>query len=48
MDTDKIKNSEYIEDETSGRTEYVPIQKDNIFEDIINSNNVDMGFFIPN
>jgi DNA-directed RNA polymerase II subunit RPB1 len=48
LDTDKIKNSEYIEDETSGRTQYVPIEKDNIFEDIISNELTDMNFFIPN
>ena len=48
LDTDKIKNSEYIEDETSGRSQYIPIEKDNIFEDIINNELTDMNFFIPN
>ena len=47
LDTDKIKNSEYIEDETSGRSEYIPIEKDNIFEDIINNDLTGMDFFIP-
>ena len=48
LDTDKIRNSEYIEDETSGRTQYIPIEKDNIFEDIISNELTDMNFFIPN
>ena len=48
LDTDKIKDSEYIEDETSGRTQYIPIEKDNIFEDIISNELTDMNFFIPN
>ena len=48
LDTDKIKDSEYIEDETSGRTQYIPIEKDNVFEDIISNELTDMNFFIPN
>ena len=47
LDTEKIKNSEYIDDETSGRSEYIPVEKDNIFEDIINNDIVDSNIFIP-
>ena len=47
LDTDKIKNSEYIDDETGGRSQYIPIEKDNIFEDIISNELTDMNFFIP-
>ena len=46
LDTEKIKNSEYIDDETSGRSEYIPVEKDNIFEDIINNDIVDSNIFI--
>nr|QFG74671.1 MAG: RNA polymerase Rpb1, domain 5 [Megaviridae environmental sample] len=47
LDIDKIKNSEYVIDEAKGRTSYIPIEKDVLFDDIINNDNVDYEFFLP-
>ena len=48
LDTLKIKNSEYIENETGGRTNFISLEKESMFEDIINHGFNDHHFFIPN
>ena len=48
LDTEKLINSEYIEDETGGRTDFVKLGKDDLFSDIINNELVDLDFMIPN
>lgn len=47
LDTEMIKNSEYIDDETGGRTTFNPLQKESIFEDVINFGLNDRNFLIP-
>lgn len=47
IDTDKLKNSEYIENETGGRTNFVSLTKDPLFEDIIKNGFAKNDFFIP-
>jgi DNA-directed RNA polymerase II subunit RPB1 len=47
LDTDKIKNSEYIDNETSGRTEFISLEKEPLFEDIIKNGFGDNNFFLP-
>jgi len=47
LDTDKIKNSEYIEDETGGRTTFVSLDKEPLFEDLINYGLNEIDFLIP-
>jgi len=47
VDLDKIKNTEYIENESKGRTNYINIIKDPLFDDIINNDLTDMDFFMP-
>lgn len=48
LDTEKLKNSEYIENETGGRTNFIPLGKEPIFEDIIRNGFAKNDFFIPN
>ena len=48
LDTEKIKNSEYIIDESGGRTNFVKLEKDNLFEDIIKFGNNELDFIVPN
>ena len=48
LDTLKIKNSEYIDNETGGRTNFVSLEKESMFEDIIMNGFNDHNFFIPN
>jgi len=48
LDTDKIKNSEYIENETGGRTNFISLEKEPLFEDIILNGFGDDNFFLPN
>lgn len=47
IDTDKLKNSEYIENETGGRTNFVSLTKDPLFEDVIKNGFAKNDFFIP-
>jgi DNA-directed RNA polymerase II subunit RPB1 len=46
LDTEKIKNSEYIDDD-SGRTTFIPLEKEALFEDIINMDTGAMDFLVP-
>ena len=48
LDIDKISNSEYVENESKGRTSYQKLDKDLLFDDIINNNNSNLDFYIPN
>ena len=47
LDTKKLENSEYIEDETGGRITYIPLEEDPLIKDIIKYNNGKHDFFIP-
>ena len=47
LDTNMLKCSEYIENETGGRTDFIPLQKEPLFEDIIKYGLSDHNFFIP-
>ena len=47
LDTEKLKNSEYIENETGGRTTFVYLEKESLFEDLIKNGFNDHNFFIP-
>jgi DNA-directed RNA polymerase II subunit RPB1 len=48
LDTEKIKNSEYIENETGGRTNFIPLSIEPLFGDIIKNGFARNDFFIPN
>jgi DNA-directed RNA polymerase II subunit RPB1 len=47
LDTDMLKNSEYIENETGGRSNFILLNKDPLFNDIIKRTIGDRNFFIP-
>jgi DNA-directed RNA polymerase II subunit RPB1 len=47
LDTDKLIRSEFIEDETGGRSEFVELQTENLFADIINTDIKQIDFMIP-
>ena len=47
LDTEKLKNSEYIENETGGRTTFVYLEKESLFEDLIKNGFNDHNLFIP-
>jgi len=47
IDTNKLKTSEYIENETGGRTNFVSLTKEPIFEDVIKNGFARNDFFIP-
>ena len=47
LDTQKLINSEYITDETGGRSDFVDIEPVPILEDIINFGINETNFFIP-
>jgi DNA-directed RNA polymerase II subunit RPB1 len=48
MDTDKLKRTEYIDNETGGRTTFIPFDKEGLFEDLINNDNINFDdMFIP-
>jgi hypothetical protein len=47
IDTEKLRNSEYIENETGGRTSFIPLTKDPLFEDIIKNGFAKNDSFIP-
>lgn len=48
LDTERLKNSEYIENETGGRTNFISLTKEPLFEDIITYGFARNDFFIPN
>lgn len=48
LDTEKLRNSEYIENETGGRTSFIPLTKEPLFGDIIEYGFARNDFFIPN
>ena len=48
LDTKKLENSEYTEDETSGRVSFIPLEEEPLFEDIIKNNLGKSEFYIPN
>ena len=47
LDTEKLRNSEYIENETGGRTTFTFLDKELLFEDIIKNGFNDHNLFIP-
>jgi hypothetical protein len=47
LDTKKIEESEYIEDETSGRIKFIKLEEEPLFEDIIKHGLGKTKFFIP-
>ncbi len=47
LDTEKLKNSEYIENETGGRTNFIPLTIEPLFGDIIKNGFARNDFFIP-
>jgi DNA-directed RNA polymerase II subunit RPB1 len=47
LDTKKLENSEYTEDETSGRVTFIPLEEEPLFEDIINNDLTKSEFYIP-
>ena len=47
LDTEILKNSEYIENETGGRTNFVPLTIEPLFGDIIKNGFARNDFFIP-
>jgi len=47
LDTKKIRDTEYIIDESSGRTSFTNIKKESIFEDIIKYGNSELDFIVP-
>jgi DNA-directed RNA polymerase beta' subunit len=48
LDTEKLKNSEYIENETGGRTNFIPLTIEPLFGDVIKNGFARNDFFIPN
>jgi hypothetical protein len=47
LDTEKLRNSEYVENETGGRTTFILLDKELLFEDIIKNGFNDHNLFIP-
>jgi DNA-directed RNA polymerase beta' subunit len=47
LDTEKLKNSEYIENETGGRTNFIPLTIEPLFGDVIKNGFARNDFFIP-
>ena len=47
LDTKKIENSEYNENESLGRITYVPLEEEPLLSDII-TNSGNRNFFLPN
>ncbi len=47
LDTEKLKNSEYIENETGGRTDFIPLTIEPLFGDVIKNGFARNDFFIP-
>jgi DNA-directed RNA polymerase II subunit RPB1 len=48
LDTEKLRNSEYIENETGGRTSFIPLTIEPLFGDVIKYGFARDDFFIPN
>jgi DNA-directed RNA polymerase II subunit RPB1 len=48
LDTEKLKNSEYIQDETGGRTNFIFFKLYPLFTDVIINGFARDDFFIPN
>ena len=48
LDTDILKNSEYIDNETGGRTNFIPLNIEPLFGDVIKNGFARNDFFIPN
>ena len=47
LDTKKLENSEYVEDEACGRITYIPLEEEPLIKDIIKYDNDKHDFFIP-
>ena len=47
LDTKKLENSEYTEDETGGRITFIPLDEEPLFEDIIKNDIGKSEFYIP-
>jgi DNA-directed RNA polymerase II subunit RPB1 len=47
LDTKKLGNSEYTEDETGGRITFIPLEEEPLFEDIIKNDLGKSEFYIP-
>jgi len=47
LDTEKLINSEYITDETGGRSQFVGLTSEPILEDIVKYGINETDFFIP-
>jgi DNA-directed RNA polymerase beta' subunit len=47
LDTKKLENSEYTEDETGGRVTFVPLEEEALFKDLIKYDIRKMDFFMP-
>jgi DNA-directed RNA polymerase II subunit RPB1 len=47
IDTEKLKNSEYIENETGGRTSFIPLAIEPLFSDVISHGFGKNDLFIP-
>ena len=47
LDTKKLENSEYTEDETGGRITFIPLDEEPLFEDIIKNDLGKSEFYIP-
>ena len=47
LDTKKLSNSEYTEDETGGRITFNPLEEEPLFEDIIKNDLGKSEFYIP-
>jgi DNA-directed RNA polymerase II subunit RPB1 len=48
LDTKKLENSEYTEDETGGRITFNPLEEEPLFQDIMKYSSGKTDFFIPN
>lgn len=47
LDTKKLENSEYTEDETGGRVTYIPLEEEPLFRDIMTNMMGKNKFFVP-
>jgi DNA-directed RNA polymerase beta' subunit len=48
LDSKKLENSEYTEDETGGRITFIPLEEEPLFNDILKYNIIKNNLFIPN
>ncbi len=48
LDTKKLENSEYTEDETGGRITFTALEEEPLFEDLIKNDIGKSEFYIPN